>query len=162
MTWGGENRSTRSRQAEWKGGWEGEGNFSATDCHTVYRLFMNKLCVSLGHCCGPVTMASVVRGRGMWPYWATGMEREGARGEIWRGVFASDYFSHWSHLHLTARAQPPSLSLLPPVSHHPPHPRLSELRSSSHVLSLSLFFHSPSITVPSSSPASPFHLGPRT
>lgn len=60
---GGENRSTRSRQAEWKRGWEGEGHFSATDCHTVYGLFMNKLCVSLGHCCGPVTMASMVRGR---------------------------------------------------------------------------------------------------
>lgn len=57
----------------------GEGHFSATDCHTVYRLFMNKLCVSLGHCCGPVTMASVVKGQGMWPYWATGMKREGGR-----------------------------------------------------------------------------------
>lgn len=66
---------------------------------------MNKLCVSLGHCCGPVTMAAMVRGRGMRPYWATGMEREGGREEIWRGVFASDYFSHWSHLHLLARAQ---------------------------------------------------------
>lgn len=84
VTWGGENRSTRSRQAEWKGGWEGEGHFSATDCHTVYRLFMNKLCVSLGRCCGPVTMASVVKGRGMWPYWATGMKREG--GDLERGL----------------------------------------------------------------------------
>lgn len=49
---------------EWKRGWEGEtGHFSAADCHTVYGLFMNKLCVSLGHCRGPVTMASAVRGR---------------------------------------------------------------------------------------------------
>lgn len=64
------NRSATSRQAPWEGGWEGR-DFLATNCHTVYRLFMNKICVSLGHCCGPVTMASVVRGRGMWPYWAT-------------------------------------------------------------------------------------------
>lgn len=56
---------------EWERGWgvgAGEGwglggHFSATDCHTVYGLFMNKLCVSLGHRRGPVTMASAVRGR---------------------------------------------------------------------------------------------------
>lgn len=51
--------------AEWKGGREGGGeggHFSATDCYTVYRLFMNKPCVSLGHCCGPVTMAPMVKG----------------------------------------------------------------------------------------------------
>lgn len=49
---------------EWKRGWGVDrGHFSATDCHTVYGLFMNKLCVSLGHRRGPVTMASAVRGR---------------------------------------------------------------------------------------------------
>lgn len=50
---------------EWRrrGGRGETGHFSATDCHTVYGLFMNKLCVSLGHRRGPVTMASAVRGR---------------------------------------------------------------------------------------------------
>lgn len=109
MTWGGKIGQLEAGR-QWKGGWEGEGHFSATDCHTVYRLFMNKLCVSLGHCCGPVTMASMVRGRGMRSYWATGIEREGGEAEIWRGVFALDYFNRRSHLHLLARAQPLSLS----------------------------------------------------
>lgn len=98
MTCEGENRSTRIRQAEWKAEWEGEGHFSATNCHIVYRLFMNKLCVSLGRCCGLVTMASVVRGRGMRPYWAIGIKREGGR-EGGR-ISGSDYFSRRSHLHL--------------------------------------------------------------
>lgn len=113
MRLGGENRSTRSRQAEWKRGWEGEGHFSVTDCHTVYGLFMNKLCVSLGHCCGPVTMASMVRGRRNVALLGN-RDAEGGRnggGGVWRG--ASDYFNHWSHLHLSARGQPLSLSSSP-------------------------------------------------
>lgn len=49
---------------EWKRGWEeGRQGGISTDCHTVYGLFMNKLCVSLRHRRGPVTMAFAVRGR---------------------------------------------------------------------------------------------------
>lgn len=87
----------------------GGGHFSVTACHTVHRLFMNKLCVSLGHCCGPVTMASMVRGRRN----VALLANRDARGGVGRGVFALDYFNHRSHLHLLAQGNPLPLSSSP-------------------------------------------------
>lgn len=52
---------------------------------------MNKLCVSLGHCCGLVTMASAVRGRRNAVL--LGNEEPWGGGGEWRRVC----FSHWSH-----------------------------------------------------------------
>lgn len=118
MTREGKNRSSRSRQARWKRGWEGEGQF----CHTVYGLFMNKLCVSLGHCCGLVTMASAVRGR-------RNADLLGNK-DPWRGWGGRRVcFSHWSHSLASHRS---CFSLIMSPS---PSPALTFISAHTHTLS---------------------------
>lgn len=95
---------------ERKRGWEGEegeagetGHFSATECHTVYGLFMNKLCVSLGHYHGPVTMVSAMRGRRNAALLGDQAEAEGVGG--WSGGEGGGCFGGWLHLYLLAPGQ---------------------------------------------------------
>lgn len=120
---------------------------------------MNKLCVSLGHCCGPVTMVSVVRGQRNVVLLGN-RDAEGGRREIWREVFALDYFSNWSHLHLLTQEQP--LSLSSAVFHCPSLNISSSIPACfSHWIqctsSLTLYFcDRDPVTVPLSSPALTF------
>lgn len=85
----------------------------------------------------------------MRPYWATGTR---GGGEMWRVVFALDYFGHWSHHTLSALM---SLSSSSCVSNDP-----SESSSSLRVHRFGSLSFSLSVTLLPSSPALSFHLTP--